>query len=416
MKKKILIFSYYYPPCNQISGNRVESFATNLSEKYETIVVTRFWNGNEQVFGYYLEENLNNEIKRINENLSIHYLPYKKKKEFNGFFNKLNVVFNYLIGNLNFEDNLVNLNLSYCEKLFTKWKPDLIICSTPPLSLLKLCYILNKKYSIAFLTDFRDFENQIVLNKSTKLKSKDYILFKLREFYTVKYLKKSILNTAINNQFIAFFKAKNILNFKLILNGYKKEHFNNFLNIKNEKFRIISMGTIYLGQDINVFLDGSKMFLCKNPNSKVSFEFYGIMDSDPIKLKIIEKINSVKIFNRINHSEAIIRLCESDVLFYPTWVNYNGMYSGKIFEYLGAKRNILIAPSDDDVIEALLKETNAGEVANTPEEVCAYLERKYFEWEKNGFLSYDGIEEKINFYSRENQASILHKEIEKILQ
>ena len=415
IRKKILLISYYYPPCNQISGNRVESFATNLSEKYETIVLTRYWRGNEQVFGYYLKEDLNQEIKKINDNLIIHYLPFKKKKEYKGVINKLYSLYNYIIGNLNFEDNLVDINLKYCEELFKTWKPDLVICSTPPLSLLKLSYMINKRYNLPFVVDFRDFENQIVLNKKSKLSLNENILFKLKEIHTVRFLKKSILNTTINNQFIAYFKNKKINNFKLVLNGYKQEHFITNYNTKNEIFKIISMGTIYNGQNINVFLDGSKLFLLNNPNAKVSIEFYGINHNDPIQSSIKSKIYNAKIFNRVPHSEAIKIMCESDILFYPTWVNYSGMYSGKIFEYLGAKSNILIAPTDEDVIEALLEETNAGEVANTPEEVFSYLERKYNEWLSKGYLDYDGIENKINFYSRENQASILQKEIEKIL-
>ena len=187
---------------------------------------------------------------------------------------------------------------------------------------------------------------------------------------------------------------------------------------QNQKsnFEISIIGTLYPQQNIDIILDAIKLFLKTNENTK--FNFIGTDVIDVVGKHIKKKLNHPNcIFSsRIPREKVLDIMKSTDILIYMGWKGYKGVYSSKIFEYLGAKRNILIAPSDEDVIENLLIETNAGEVANTPEEVCAYFERKYFEWESKGILDYHGIDEKIDFYSRENQASILQQEIEKIIQ
>ena len=90
------------------------------------------------------------------------------------------------------------------------------------------------------------------------------------------------------------------------------------------------------------------------------------------------------------------------------WKGWKGIYSGKIFEYLGAKKNILIAPNDGDVLEKLINYTNSGKLANTPQEMTAILSNWYSQWKRHE-IEYHGIDKRINEFTRESQA-------EKVLQ
>ena len=80
-----------------------------------------------------------------------------------------------------------------------------------------------------------------------------------------------------------------------------------------------------------------------------------------------------------------------------------GTHLGKIFDYLASGVDILMAPDDHSVVGDLIRETKAGYIANTPEEVCHFLTKQYHAWSKEGTLKYKGIDEKINQYSREAQ-------------
>ncbi len=413
-KKKILIISYYYPPSNCIAGLRPQSFANYLSDYYEIKVITRQWDGTEKQWKDYLKSNkAEKKIIQQNDNLEITYVPYtdaRKKK------NKLRTLFDLVKGKLDYDYDCNQLKSTAVDIVET-WGPELLLVSLPPNNLINLAYSLNKKYKLPYIVDFRDFENEVLLNNQTvSLKSKFIHFFTHKNI--LKKVKNSILVVTINSVFYDYIKDKGHTKVLKIYNGYENSIFYNFKNrIKNKHLTLSITGTIYPQQEISTILNGFDQFLDKNLESRIIINFMGIetFDSVPKFIKNNYRNPKINIIAKQPRDEAINLLENSDILFYMGWKGYKGVYSGKIFEYLGAKRNILIAPSDEDVIEELLRETNGGEVANTPEEVCAYLERKYAEWKAKGYIDYHGNDEKIAFYSRENQASILQKEIEKIL-
>ena len=413
-KKKILLISYYYPPSNCVAALRPHSFADYLSDFYEIKVLTRQWDGNEKQWDDYLKSNLSQKaIIQQKNNLEITTVPYKDARKKN---NKLRTFLGLLKGKLDYDYDCEQLKPAAFD-IIDNWSPDLVLVSLPPNNLINLAYSIYKKYKIPFIVDFRDFENEVLLyNQPISLKTK------LIHYFTTKTVlrktKKSTLITSINKVFSDFFIQNGMTNTKVIYNGFEKNIFKSFnQNLKNTTFNVSIIGTLYPQQNIEIMLDGIVLFNQKKFNN-VIFNFIGTNSIEEIGLRIKNKLSmfdNINLTKRIEREKALEITKKSHILWHVGWENAKGVFSGKIFEYLGAKRNILIAPSDDDVIENLLIETNAGEVANTPEEVCAYLERKYIEWESKGSLNYYGIDDKINFYSRENQASNLKTEIEKIL-
>lgn len=106
---------------------------------------------------------------------------------------------------------------------------------------------------------------------------------------------------------------------------------------------------------------------------------------------------------------------QSHLLWQPEMKGYTGMYTGKIFEYLGAKRTILVAPSLGDVLDRLLEETKAGKSFHSSEEISTYILQKYSEWKENGFIRYEGNDASISFYSREKQSERLLQFIQSVV-
>jgi hypothetical protein len=81
----------------------------------------------------------------------------------------------------------------------------------------------------------------------------------------------------------------------------------------------------------------------------------------------------VFVHGEISHDEALEQQELSTVLLLLEWVDERarGVYTGKLFEYLGAHRPILAVAGRGSVIEALLQETGAGQVVTCADE--AYL-------------------------------------------
>jgi glycosyltransferase involved in cell wall biosynthesis len=74
-----------------------------------------------------------------------------------------------------------------------------------------------------------------------------------------------------------------------------------------------------------------------------------------------------------------------------------GIYTGKLFEYLGARRPILMLGPKQGVAAELIREANAGTVVDSrnPQEIKEAILKYYREFERTGDVSYAGKEEVI---------------------
>ena len=79
----------------------------------------------------------------------------------------------------------------------------------------------------------------------------------------------------------------------------------------------------------------------------------------------------------------------------------------KTFDYFKTNKPILLCPSDNDLMENFIKETNSGYIANTVEECTAILE-ELIQLKKEGKpLIGPRNEENALFYSRKYQTKVL---------
>jgi hypothetical protein len=124
--------------------------------------------------------------------------------------------------------------------------------------------------------------------------------------------------------------------------------------------------------------------------------------------------NVVHKFPRIPFRESIKIQKQACILLHLAHGGQKGIMTGKVFEYLGARRPILCIPGDNDCVDALLKETKAGVVCRNAEETAAQVLHWYEEWQQTGVLSYCARNEQIMKYSRERQAGQLAELLDSI--
>ena len=110
---------------------------------------------------------------------------------------------------------------------------------------------------------------------------------------------------------------------------------------------------------------------------------------------------------------ALEKQRESQLLLLLKWEDRRerGAYTGKVFEYLAARRPILATGGSSDVVDELLAETNAGICAPTVEDVKNILRKLYRKYKLKGEVTYQGEESKVNKYSHREMA----REFSKIL-
>jgi hypothetical protein len=107
-------------------------------------------------------------------------------------------------------------------------------------------------------------------------------------------------------------------------------------------------------------------------------------------------------------SECLRKQKESQLLLQLNWNDpaEKGVFSGKLLDYLIARRPILAAGGAgyDEVVKEILAKTKSGVYAPKIEEIKHYLIEAYTEYKSKGEVKYNGIWEEVQKYSNENMA------------
>jgi glycosyltransferase involved in cell wall biosynthesis len=278
----------------------------------------------------------------------------------------------------------------------------LISCSSPVISHI-IAKELKKKYAIPWVADFRDLWTQ----------NHHYPYSPIRKTFEKK-LETKTLATADALVTVSEPLAKELATLHkkevhTITNGFDSDKMSDGKADLTSKFTITYTGQIYPKQDPAKLLLALKDSIANgviDPNH-VEVRFYG-----PESLELENKANEWGLSNVVRQYGVMPReFCfekqkESQLLLLFNWEDpqQRGVYSGKIFEYLAARRPILATGGADSVVTDLLKETNAGVDAHTVEDIKNALEKAYGEYKLRGKVSYHGNIEKINKYSYREMA------------
>jgi len=99
---------------------------------------------------------------------------------------------------------------------------------------------------------------------------------------------------------------------------------------------------------------------------------------------------------------SIEKQSESQLLLLLDWTDPDeqGVYTGKVFQYLASRRPILaVGGSRNDVVGKLLEETKTGVHCLDVEEIKSFLKQAYREYREQGQVNYCGNKRKIMNYS-----------------
>jgi glycosyltransferase involved in cell wall biosynthesis len=278
----------------------------------------------------------------------------------------------------------------------------LISCSSPVISHI-IAKELKKKHNIPWVADFRDLWTQ----------NHHYPYSPIRKMFEKK-LETKTLATADTLVTVSEPLAKELATLHkkevcTITNGFDPDKMSDGKTALTSKFTITYTGQIYAKQDPTKLLLALKDLIVNEviDLNHVEIRFYG-----PESLTLENKTNAFGLSNIARQYGVMPReFCfqkqkESQLLLLFNWEDprQRGVYSGKIFEYLAARRPILATGGADSVVTELLKETNAGVDAHTVEDIRNALEKAYSEYKLRGEVSYQGNMEKISKYSYREMA------------
>jgi len=401
-KRKVLIVSFYFPPTNSIAAVRVGKFAKYLPQfGWQPIVLTA-----DKVKGY--SQTLPVEINEANiirtpyfafgptiyyeltgGQRTIYQAPPKIstwRKALYKLIRLMRPVYTLpVIRTLALEPiGWYRPALKKGLETISKEKIDIIFSSYGPSLSHFVASKLHKQTGIPWVAEFRDLWS---LNPYfRKIQPLHFFEKELEK----KVLKNSDLLVTVSEPAAKQLESLHSKEVATIHNGFDAEDYTENVSLTG-KFTITYTGNIYPGKrDPTPLLQAVAVMKGEGRISANDFEvrFFG-GDTLASLLHTIEEyhINEiVKIYGLIPFEESIRRQKESTVLLFLGWndPSEKGAYTGKIFEYLGARRPILAVGLKGDVVDELLKETGAGVLVNEVNEIKTLLSQWMHEFKQSG--------------------------------
>jgi glycosyltransferase involved in cell wall biosynthesis len=369
---KVLIITYYWPPAGGSGVQRWLKFVKYLQEFGIEPVVYTVENANylKQDASLLNEVPMGIEILRqpIWEPTALLFWK-KSKQQTKGISNVSKGGFlSFIRGNFFIPDPKVfwvKPSVNFLQKYLDANDIDLIISTGPPHSVHLIAERLHQKNDIKWLADFRDPWSDLYYNKDFKQLA--FAKNKNRK------LEKSVLKSAdfiltvSNNLKQEFLKiAKRVA---VIPNGFDDEFSASKNAILDTKFSISYIGLLPKQSNPKLLFSVLKVLCEENLNFKKDLKLNFIGDiSEEVKVVIEENklLQNTNFVGYVSHRKAIEYQNTSQVLLLliPNVKNNKGILTGKLFEYLKAKRPILAMGPEDGDLAKILKETNAGVVVN----------------------------------------------------
>ncbi len=428
--KKILIISYFFPPCNLTASQRIQGWANYLSSfGYYPTIVTRNWEKSIHSPEDALISSGSEIIHQKNKNFEVFYLPYQaNKRDFiftkykdNKYLQKISKfgTFKELILE-NFSNKYIpSSNLYEFSKNLILENPEFkaVIVSAKPFIQFKFGYQLNKEFGVKWIADYRDDWNTSELeSKKGFLKS---LISKLQSRSEKKWLSSASFITSISKIYVDRISEFVGKDGEVILNGF--DYLNTKLRSKLNKnnFNIVYNGSLYETQPIEPFLDAIKKIIDNyDINIQVHVYFPGLgFDKNQekrVRNKMIGYENNISITDRIPKEEVIAIQEDSDLLLMISHLGFKGVSSSKMYEYIGLKKRIFLFPNDNDIVEETLNETELGVICNDENDIYLKLVDLILKKRDNELSQIFVNQEKINFYSREIQTKALANLLDKL--
>jgi glycosyltransferase involved in cell wall biosynthesis len=372
--KHVLLINYYWPPCGGSGVHRWLRFSKYFKENNCHLTVYTPENAAWTTIDEELIKQIPYDVTVIRNKI---FEPQKYlSKNINpvghaGLARKNKSVLESLIiwirGNFFIPDARVfwiRPSVRYLKKYLNKHPEITTIISTgPPQSMHLIGLKLKKQFpKIKWIADFRDpwtqidFYQELLPGKWADTKHKrleNQVLMNADEVVTISDACAEGLKELVNRKV------------HVITNGYDFPEFDQTSIDLDSEFSISHLGSMPYSRNPRVLWEALSEIIQYN---KEFASFLKIKLVGSIDVKIIDEIKSFGLEKHVEHiaivphNESIVIQRKSQLLLLigNNSGNIKGILTGKVFEYLGAKRPILCIGQKESNLEALINETQSG--------------------------------------------------------
>lgn len=413
--KRVLIITYYWPPCGGAPVQRWLKFAKYLQEfGWEPIIYTAE-NGEYPMLDAELEKEVPEGIEVLRQPVWEPYSIYKKftgkkkgeklKPELVTATKKNPIAENLAIwvrGNFFIPDARKywrKPSTNFLRDYLKKNPVDVIISTSSPQTDHLIALDLVKEFKLPWLADFRDpwtkvdYFHELKLSKSSEKKHQQ--------------LEQEVLKTSDTTLTVSWawakdFKDLGAQNVEVITNGYDTDDLPANAPPLDEKFTLAHIGNLSKDRNHEILFRVIKKLMETKDGFADDFCLKLVGDVDESFMANIsnyEMRNQTEFIGSVSHSEAMKEAFSSQVLLLLLGAEDAGRIPLKAYEYMASKRPIAGIGMVGSDIARILEETKAGKIVDFKDEKgLMVLLEAYYKSYKLGSLGGDvaGIEQ----YSR----------------
>jgi glycosyltransferase involved in cell wall biosynthesis len=425
-RKTILMISYFYPPRGGMGTIRTVKFVKFLiKSNWQSVVLTT--NKGQGIIPCDESEGNFKHAKIVKSNYfnvydQIHNILFSKRNEDNSkIFHKPSDVktikvpvckklFGLIWTWLQFPDSTIGwypFAVKKALEVSARLNVDVIYSTSPPETSHLIASRLKTKTGLPWVADLRDLWTQNPYSARGRI----------RQFF------ERILERKVLERADALITVSKPLAMRLssglgipydkvhvIPNGFDPDDFSEIQKAHSEKFTLTYTGRLYrfkrnpelLFKTVSNLIRKGKL-----DKNRIALNFYvGDLAGFYYFIKKYSLQEILNVFDFVPYQESLKQQKKSTVLllFQSDSTSDFGVYTGKLFEYLGAGRPILSIPSSSEVIEELLKKTNAGIAVSNEDELENQLIQWYQEFLATGTVNYKGNKSEISKYTREESS------------
>lgn len=301
--------------------------------------------------------------------------------------------------------------------LFRTWRPDAIFATAPPFTSLLIGYLLSRSTGVPLIVEFRDRWSDDPYYPPPWWRRR------LERWVEGRILRQAAAITTVSEPWAETYRGRHHKPVAVIYNGYDPADQPADIAAgerggwpERETLRIIHTGGIYRGRrNPSPLFDAISRH--EDLKCRVKVVFYGLAtDYVPSLARDYGVEDCVEIHGRVEHAESIRQQRRSDVLLLMQMDSplEQGNVPGKFFEYLGARRPILVLGWDQGVPATIVRQRGAGAATTDPEAIAQQL-RTWLEIKaREGWLP-DLTEEVCTGFTHEEQAARLERFLQGVL-
>lgn len=418
---KVLIITYYWPPAGGSGVQRWLKFVKYLPQFGIEPIVYTVDNPNYPKEDDSLISEIPKNIKVLKnpifEPTDVFFWKQKGIKKEDVANSTNNGFLSFMRGNFFIPDPKifwVKSSVKFLQDYLKTNSVDVIISTGPPHSMHLIAQKISKRNNIKWLADFRDPWTDLYYNNEFK----QLTFAKKRN----QKLEKKVLENAdciltVSNSLKKDFDkiAKSV---EVITNGFDSEVLQDETVTLDSKFTISYIGLLPKQSNPIVFFKVIKKLCDTNEAFKNDVQLLFVGDISAEVHQEIEKNKLTEITEfkgYVSHKEAIAIQKKTQVLLLliPNVPKSAGILTGKLFEYLTAKRPILALGTEDGDLSEILEHTKSGVVIAHENEAKLSTEiLRLYQQFKEGNLSTQS--KNIEQYHRQNLTSKLAKLIKSL--